>query len=552
MPIAFSPAEPLGPLNYQNLMDNRALPLVDLHDPFLRALRTEPRLLIGRKGAGKSTVLYAMQFYDELRARLKREQLDNSGEKRLITRYVIVIQSHRQFQPIVDDVFRSVYGSISPTEQSAKATEFIAEQWEDRLWFEVISYFFSLTVQYPEEYQRERFSHVIAFCDPAYRNRLEDLPPNDVSVQGSYRVLLDRRKKAQSEIVEHLKLQDQRCFLLIDSLEEYPVNEQAWAQVVRGFLPALEYIERNNQGRIQPVAALPEELENVFMNLPGSEPGKSFASQIRLRWRPRDLKRMIAHRFSLMIDDIVSESSRVRGRSTDYNLVAFEDLRTKIKGLNLDNNKNVNKMLALILPGRVKNSLGVEETTLGYIFRHSYLAPRNILSIFTQAILSTDDYWRHHAKLSSDGIVAGVSRADKITASQQIVPFQGLYPNIPDVVARFCGSVPPFFDYKSLSTFARTSERSFRHISDVHSFNTEEILKLLYDIGVFGHVRNKQEEQGGYAEARYFFTQEGYPPFRKDNEYCLHPVFSGRYEARESSNYRELRFAYPQDVEFDE
>lgn len=550
MPTPLRANEPLGPLNYQHLSDSSALSLLDLHDPLLRALRVEPRLLIGRKGSGKSTILYATQFFDDLRPRLQREHI-NDDSFDAATRHVISIKTYAHFEPLVKFVYDSLFGSISPSEMPTVSTDRVGQEWEDRLWAEIIRYFYSKHMADPETYPRDEFSSTIAFCDENFRHRI--YMANNATGQDGVSAVLDRIiEGAKEEIRQRLVASNRKLFLLIDSLEEYPVFEKAWRHVCKGFLPALEGVQKNSANMIVAMAALPEEIEHIFRDLPGSEPGKHFSSHLRLRWKPIELKRIVAHRFALMLKDICSERSQLCSIFNDYDVYTFEKLRDKVGGLDLTRARDLERFFGAILPNDVTNKLGIREASWAYILRHTHLTPRHVLAIFTHILLAADDDWRRSAKLREQAILDGVSSAERWISKQVIIPFQSFYPDIQDIVRRVCEALPSVFDFKTLMKILRSVEGELDGQLHGELAGANGVAKLLFDMGVIGRFERRREdadEGPHYKYARFYFTQDGRPSFERAWEYCMHPIFSGTYEARDRVSLPSSMVVYPDKVE---
>lgn len=258
--------QPLGSVNFQHDQGPRSLSLVDVHEPFLSALQTEPRLISGRKGSGKSTVLYALRHYDELRPRIRLIRPEGNVRQELerASRHVIVIATHREFEPIVESVYRRAYEQ-QITADGFRTTETLRDEWEDRLWYQIISYFYSLHIADPHRRAEEQFKHVIAYCDRNFRKRYIEQNYLEISDSLDSKEIAEKiAVNARREVMDHLSTEHRKCFLLIDSLEEYPIHNEKWLDVVKGFLPAIEAMQAKYSPQINIMATIPEEIEYIF------------------------------------------------------------------------------------------------------------------------------------------------------------------------------------------------------------------------------------------------------------------------------------------------
>ncbi len=548
--------QPLGPVNYQFEHDTRSLPLLDIHEPFLTALQTEPRLISGRKGSGKTTVLYAHQFYDDLLPRLRRIRPEPNARKELqrTSRHVLVISTHREFEPIVESVFRRAYDGGAG---QGKTTETLRDEWEDRLWYQIISYFYSLHVADPYKRAEERFKHVIAYCDRNFRRRYVENSYLEVSDSVSpEEIARNILRNAQQEVISHLESEKRKCFLLLDALEEYPIHNEKWLAVVRGFLPALEAIQAKYHPHINIMATIPEEIEYIFREQPGNEPGKNFSSIYRVRWTAKDLKRIVAHRFIQLIKEIVNEDSLLHSYFVQYDLRVFENLIKITNNMDINSHRAVDNFLSKILPDSVTNRIGIVEELWPYVIRHTHICPRHLLLILNEAIVSSGDYWRRYGKLNEASILHGVSNAEKIICPNVCVPYQSIYPEILSLVRIFCQQLPSFFGYKELSKMANVLGRQLIDPIADRQIGRDGAARLLFNMGIVGRIEGGKEggRIGKYEETRYSYTSgyshssEGVPELSDRYEYCLHPAFSGLYEARDR-NRGDKRLSYPEGVE---
>jgi len=422
---------------------------VALGRAFLTALQTEPRLISGRKGSGKTTVLYAHQFYDDLLPRLRRISPELGARKEHRTgRHVLVISTHREFEPIVESVYRRAYESdVDP----ARTTETLRDEWEDRLWYQIISYFYSLHVADPHRRAEERFKHVIAYCDRNFRRKYINDKYSEISDSvTSEAVTKAILKNAKQEIISHLAAEKRKCFLLIDALEEYPIHNDKWVAVVKGFLPALEAVQAKYHPHINIMATIPEEIEYIFREQPGNEPGKNFSSIHRVRWTANDLKRIVAHRFIELIKEIVDEDSLLHSYFVQYDMTVFENLVKLSRNLDTNSRRMVDGFLAKILPESVTNRIGIVEELWPYIIRHTHLCPRHLLLILNEAIIVSGDYWRKYGRLNEASILYGVSSAEKVICPNVCVPYQSIYPDIINLIKIFCQQLPSFLGIRNL------------------------------------------------------------------------------------------------------
>jgi hypothetical protein len=118
---------------------------------------------------------------------------------------------------------------------------------------------------------------------------------------------------------------------------------------------------------------------------------KDFEAAYAMRWTPRELLRIAAHRYSLFLK-----------------LNEREYYGAHIAALDFSKGSHIQQFYSSLLPDSVTNELGVAESTSAYIVRHTHLLPRHLLMALNQmAYLSHKETgsWR---TFSTNAIVEGI------------------------------------------------------------------------------------------------------------------------------------------------
>lgn len=245
----------------------------------------------------------------------------------------------------------------------------------------------------------------------------------------------------------------------------------------------------------------------------------------------------------------MDEDSLLHTYYVQYETNVFEKILGRHGNTDLTSNRAVDAFLAEILPGEVTNRLGISEQLWPYVIRHTHICPRHLLLILNEAIISSGDYWRRFGRLNEESIRHGVSSAEKVICPNVCVPYQSIYPEILNLVRIFCEQLPSFFDFRQLSRMANVlGKQLINPISD-RQIGRDGACRLLFNMGVIGRVEKPtQKRVGRYEDTRYFYTKDGVTEISDRFDYCLHPAFSGLYEARDR-NRGDQRLSYPEGVD---
>ncbi len=192
------------------------------------------------------------------------------------------------------------------------------------------------------------------------------------------------------------------------------------------------------------------------------------------------------------------------------------------------------------------NNLGIQEDTLAYIIRHTQLLPREFLRIFARAILESRSGMQL-GMITSSAIKKSVSYWETDFGTSVLKPYEKLYGKLLAAVEDVMPELPLFF---SLADMDRLGHRFKDRIEEEISNPWE----LLYQMGVVGFVgRNSNDVQVDPDSERYvyaYFCYNSTTPisFANHRVYCVHPLFSKRWQMKRPEAYKE-KFVYPANVE---
>lgn len=538
----FSTAKPFGLEDHLNIPadESSTVEIFDLAPAFVRPIQSRSPIILGRKGAGKTTILAGYQGGRALGQRSdKLSSLDNGD-------IVIPITAWQHFQEMVREVYANTHDQSLADAFPAEATslydmitpEVIEANWGLVLWEEILKSFWDAAVEddkiFVGDIGRRCYHSLERYFNPP---RL-DL---HVGVKKQAKALFSDAQKAVLDLISESSIS---CYVLFDNMDKYPVRNPYFAKVVSGFLKCLANFPHANRG-IHIVYCLPEELE-AFLREQSSNILKDFSGAYRIRWSPVDLLCMAARRYKIFI--------RLQGDKEFFQALDSFELRDS-KGI--PNRKNVIAFFNRLLPQRFVNRNGCEERALPYIVRHTQLLPRHLLLLLNRIAFESHVITGGWRKFDSMAITRMVAETEKDIAEQVLHPYRSLYPNFLSACGSVLRELGPVFTYNELSQVGS------RFNLGGEMDNKDRAYAALYKIGILGKLIDesakefKEKRLNGtsvsdrsatYVYGTFHFCEEGEKSFNTDGVFCFHPLFSDYYDVKGKSESCRF-FVYPSRVD---
>lgn len=500
-------SKPFGPTDHTkiNILED-AIDLLELNDPVKSALSGQHLLIYGRKGCGKSSVI---SIFSNLS--YAGEQFDFFDNITIPDKHFkIKIDSWTQFLDINAYVYRQVIDRFGVDDFNFKnhdliPPEIIEEVWIDQLWDQI---FKALRDKcFDDEKLSSKIPNVLLCFDDEKMARMRG-----TAEYVSTKIF----RAAKNDVIQLLSEQDTKMYILIDSMERYPITDSTFSMTMGGFLRAIQTFQQRYQ-RLSIVFTLPEELMQHFQAA-SSNILKDFESAYAMRWDAAGLFRMAAHRYSLFF--------KIKDpHYFDENKKNF-DFRIK---------KNVGRFFEKILPANVRNEMGELEDTKKYIIRHTFLLPRHLILCLNEIARihhkSSMIGYNHELQFSPEIIVEGIKNSEQEIALEVIQPYEWIYKDLTAELNKIFGELPPIFTFGKLNKCLLRLPRDQIKSSD-------EALQLLFKIGIIGRIRNKESSQSkvGYVDADFFFNVDGNISFSGSDELCFHPIYSRYFNCNRNRN----------------
>ena len=497
----FSKDEPFGPVNAAEIEDPKALELIfEQHNKLFRALKKRPTIVVGRKGAGKTSYLHSVFFegvYD----------------------YKIELNTAKALSTVIE--------SISAFKGGAVFAESVAEIWENVLF---TGAFADLRKQLNGSSKAKKliddylakigirdantFDDVLWHMADLFAEKIQNKTTNVIAEV--LRMLSNNDfKTTKTALCEELTQTKKRAVILLDSLDNFQLDIDDVARAIQGLLKRIGESNKPSN-RIDIRFCLPAELFHVFLPL-SSNPSKDFKRKIVLHWVASELVMLAAHRLKL------------------YDQLQLEVLPKTIDEIEITNKESAQRIIKSIIPKKVTCRLGVEEDALAYILRHTQLLPRQLLLILN-SICDVNRKQNGNSGLHSiteKAIKKGVRDVEDMIIQEVFGAFKGQYPLAKSV----CEGCFPELHHK----FSQGDlERVFRHkgMRLFQSDDFDDFQQMLIEIGAVGRVLDDQDK---YIEGQFEYTVPYKLVTSTDDLMCIHPLFCEIYNVK----IRENKPIYP-------
>ena len=517
-----TPKTPLGPFHHEKVLrqthsarTNLLLCQVGLFDQVIA--RGSP-LVVGRRGSGKTAIvnafLAAAGHADNSYGRGARG--DRSDD------IYVFINSWDHLDEIVENVGRDIrYALGTDIDWDSILPETVARKWAQRFWDAIFKQLYREAREGDWRNIQGKVPGIISYFTG------EDFLPDSARISDES---IGRRVAAlRSAVLRMLAENKINCFIVIDSLEVYPVNSPKFLKTIAGFLKCVNEFEDDNPN-IKVICCIPEEVEHVIYSK-SSNRMKDLAtasSVSRLRWKPVELLKVVAQRYR------------------DFLIIHVEDdpeFIDEISSYRFRDRKDLQRFYELVMPAGVTNRFGTVENSLAYIIRHTQLLPREFILLFSRAIVKSHEQkgsWRY---IEEEAIVAAVSEQEPELAQQILDPYKPLYPALIDEARKVVCELKPIFSKSDVDKLGARLVTSSRH-------EVDDPWGMLFEIGIIGYIDNQgpQAPNAIYEYGQFHFNSTTKITFANDRRYCVHPVFSGSWNLRQVGRGDTDKFIYPADV----
>jgi hypothetical protein len=493
----FTHTTPLGPLMAPKGLDASGISraLFDNETDLVRQFNERKNIIVGRKGAGKTSLLTSVALSNE----------------RCIAVYLDDIEAANVLTEILSEI-SDLSADIAFVEQTAKLWEFL-------FWGLVI-------VRIVVEYGDQTLERYLAACGIGRADYAKSpyvlisrqlqmarhLPPESRPLALKIRYyefdgLNFIEAKARALVV--LERHDVKAYVLIDSLESYQLDSMKHATALAGLLRCIG--ESTYDGdRCLFRCCLPAEIYHDIMRM-SSNPLKDFGGQLLMHWDAIDLWQLCARRYN--------EFLRIHAPEVHE--------RINRERLEFNRRKDVFEFWSKILPTDIVNDTGHKEKTVAYLTRHTQLLPRHLIHILNEitslSVKSASTVEAISAEVVKRGL--GVAEAGIKDQIEQAYSFHS--PRVGDMCNLLLRELKTKFTWQEFDRVFGTITKKFGERKSGRKSGAE-VIDILIEIGAVGRF---VEETENYNIAIFDYMVPNRVVASLRNEFCVHPVFAGAYNS---------------------
>lgn len=505
MPISlkqmFTNEEPLGPyVTPQTLHDlNNKCAFKSVYDEnnFLSRenKKLNPNILLGRRGSGKTALLFHLRFDGGFTFSTKMES-----------------------ENIFNDVASQIIKMFAKSERNDVLVETVAGFWRKLICSTVLCNFYNKFSSHSQIGSHEKIEIISRFLEKSnLKNRrssrviLNTLIKVSESVfekdfdfitdfMDSYFETEIGFSDAWDAFCEIMAENESRAVVLIDSLEQFPIASSDMCEALAGLLHFVGEIDLE-YSPIHITLCLPAELHEDFGAISDNFE-KDFRKVLSLHWGPVELFQMCGHRFSIYI----------KNKRDIYGI--------EVKLLPDNPNRDqVWDFWRQFLPGKITNRYGLEEDPISYISRHTQLLPRHFLNIMNKITMLSIAGRSEGQVFSEDDIIKGVRLGESVICDGVFSGFKQKFPLARDACKLILPKLQNQIQYSDL-------QKTNNDYGKAVVKNSGELLEMLIRMGILGRFI---EEKGVYSQCRYDYTYNGTMPYSVDDKFGVHPAFSGQF-----------------------
>lgn len=493
--------DPFGPIDSALIKDYEVLDLLfQSQSRVYRSFQSRPSIIMGRRGAGKTSYLKSVYFQDEYK-------------------YIVEIPTPKIIQYISD--------TIQNVRKENLYVEIMSELWEKTLLtcvfvelckldlpsstkLDIINdYLKRIDIQ-----KNASINAVLLRLHIMYREILMHHPQNGIS-EILKKIDMASFEEAKVAAIEYLVADKAKYVILMDSIEEFRTGDESIEHAIKGLLKLAGKMNVPKDV-IDIRLCLTTELKPIIYRV-SSNTNKDLARKAELEWGTADLVMIGAQRLmyflGLYYPDLIS------GRSP------FDRL----------NRASAFDLFKKVLPEKITNQNDVEEVAISYILRHTQLLPRHFLmllnSIFRRSFARQEE---NPFPVTREDILYGVRQVEESIVEEIFSTFNVLHPDAKEICKRCLPQLKKTFKLGGL-------QREFtRHGKTVFvDGEFTDFYRMLVEIGIIGRVKDETDLYI-MCQFRYAIGHElnlGY-----DDDLCVHPLFSGIYGR---GNDEDQRAVYP-------
>jgi energy-coupling factor transporter ATP-binding protein EcfA2 len=446
------------------------------------ALDPEVYLIVGRRGSGKTSLTKYFNF---------QERFKNA--------HSIDVDEPEIYQSILQKIGNSAY--LSPD----LAVNDVKKIWESLIWSIIFNFYADRDPAINNGAialgKKGKSLHMLRDVLSGLLNKYVDV---NGKVIGELTDLMTSAAftKAKAKVVEFTI--NEPMLIAIDTFERYDRENVAMMTVTASLIQCANSfnISFANKG-IHVKAFVSAEIFPHIKERAITNTTKFIRHPLYLRWRPKDLIRLISWRF--------------------YRYMLVNKIKLPFKKVNWDNFDDIlQKMWYPFFGEKITNLRGREEKSFPYILRHTQMRPRQLV-ILCNAIARETQRSGKFPQFQSIQINKAIMQCEYDLADEVLNSYDLIYPRVSDI-AMALTNAPMVFKGNYLDQVAKKTSDVWAEGYSLSSFR-----RLVAELGIVGKVRKKSEE-AGIIEADFEYAMQDRLVITNEDECVIHPMFYSKLQ----------------------
>lgn len=445
------------------------------------ALDPDVYLIVGRRGSGKTSLTQYFNF-----------------QKRFRNAHSIDVDEPEIYQSIMQKIANSAY--ISPD----LAVNDARKIWEYLIWSVIFNEYAPLdaAIRSAAVFAGEKLKPARILKEILNELSSQNIDPNaGVASDLSEALTSPAFVKAREKVVEFTR--SKPIIIAVDTFERYDRENVAMMIVTSSLIQCANNfnIGYSNKG-IHVKAFVSAEIFPYIKASAISNTTKFIRHPLSLRWRPKDLIRLISWRFYRYM----SVNKFPVPRNVDWD--DFDEI--------------LEKMWYPYFGKKIINLRGVQEDSFPYILRHTQMRPRQLVILCNDIARETLRAGKY-LSFKSIQINQVISQGEYDLADEVLNSYDLIYPRVSDIVMALTNA-PMIFKGSYLDQVAKKTSDVWAEGYSLSSFR-----RLVAELGIVGKVRKKSSE-AGIIEADFEYAMPDRLVITNDDECAIHPMFYSKLQ----------------------
>ena len=312
---------------------------------------------------------------------------------------------------------------------------------------------------------------------------------------------------AQAKVLEYTRKEP--IIIAIDTFERYDRENTAMMVVTAALIQRanefnITYAHKGIHVKAFVSAEIfPHIKESIITNTT-----KFIRNPVYLRWKPRDLIRLIMWRFYRYMQE--------RGHQFPGNEPDWDDFRDILE-----------KLWNPFFGEKIQNLRGGWERSFPYILRHTQMRPRQLVVLCNQIARATERSGKfpHFKDVTISKVIA---ESEYDLADEVLNSYDLIYPRVADIITALTNA-PTVFRGNYLDQVAKRTSSAWPH----GTYSTAAFRRVVAELGIVGKVRTSDEASGIIA-ADFEYAMQDRLTLTSDDDCVIHPMFYSKLQVKKN------------------